>query len=115
MFELSYKNLIVWHKALELTKQVYILSDKLPGSEIYILKSQIRRAAISVISNISEGSARKSTADRKRFYEIARSSAIEIDSQIEASIALNFFSAEDSVSAKSILTEVFKILSKMMI
>ena len=91
MSELSYKNLTVWQKALELTKAVYILSDCLPPAENYVLKNQIRRAAISVVSNIAEGSARKSNGDRKRFYEIARSSAIEIVAQIEISISLNYF------------------------
>jgi four helix bundle protein len=66
-----------------------------------------------LVSNIAEGSARKSTADRKRFYEIARSSAIEIDAQIETSIALNYFQKQDSDNAKSLLSEVFKMLSKM--
>jgi four helix bundle protein len=92
---------------------VYILSDRLPSTEIFVLKNQIRRASISVVSNIAEGSARKSTADRKRFYEIARSSAIEIDAQIETSIALNYFQKPDSDAAKSLLSEVFKMLSKM--
>ncbi|WP_336517741.1 four helix bundle protein [Pollutibacter soli] len=110
---------------MELTKQVCLLADKLPPSERfnlknqicraakYALKAQIRRAAISVISNITEGSSRKSVADRKRFYEIARSSAIEIDAQIEAAIALQYVQSEITVSAKSVLTEVFKSLSKL--
>ncbi|MCB9250722.1 MAG: four helix bundle protein [Ignavibacteriales bacterium] len=66
-------------------KIIYLFCDNFPKSEKFIFIPQLRRAAIS-ISNLAEGYSRKSTADRKRFYEIARSSLVELDTQI----ALNF-------------------------
>lgn len=113
MNDFSYKKLIVWQKGMLLLKAVYMLTEKLPKSEEYNLKSQLRRAAISVVSNIAEGSGRQSEAERKRFYEISRSSAIEIDSQFEASVLLNYFTKMDCEEANGLLLEVFKMLTKM--
>jgi len=113
MNDFSYKKLIVWQKGMLLLKAVYLITEKLPKSEEYNLKSQLRRAALSVVSNIAEGSGRKSEAERKRFYEISRSSAIEIDSQLEASVLLNYFTEADCGEANNLLMEVFKMLSKM--
>jgi four helix bundle protein len=113
MNDFSYKKLIVWQKGMLLLKEVYILTEKLPKSEEYNLKSQIRRAAISVVSNIAEGSGRRSDLERKRFYEIARSSAIEIDAQLEASVLLGYINEVDCSEANGLLLEVFKMLSKM--
>ena len=113
MNDFSYKKLIVWQKGMLLLKTIYLTTEKFPKSEEYFLKSQLRRAAISVVSNIAEGSGRKSDLERKRFYEIARSSAIEIDSQLEASVLLNYINEADCHEANGLLLEVFKMLSKM--
>lgn len=113
MNDFSYKKLIVWQKGMLLVKAIYVISENFPKSEEYNLKNQIRRAAISVTSNIAEGSGRKSEAERKRFYEISRSSLIEIDSQLEASVQLNYFSEAACEEANGLLMEVFRMLSKM--
>ena len=113
MNDFSYKNLIVWQKAIVLLKLTYKLLDKLPKNEEFGLKQQLRRAAVSVSSNIAEGSGRKSLAERKRFYEVARSSAIEIDSQLEASVALQYISEDDCKEVNQIIMEEFKMLSKL--
>ena len=113
MIEFKYKQLIVWQKSKVLVKMVYEATEHLPKSEEFILKNQLRRAAVSVCSNIAEGSSRKSLQERKRFYEIARSSAIEIDAQLELCITLNY-TVEDTIEElNKILLEVFKMLSKM--
>ncbi len=109
----AYKTLIVWQKAIILLKLTYKILEKLPKNEEYGLKQQLRRAAVSVSSNIAEGSGRKSSAERKRFYEIARSSVIEIDSQLEVSVALEYIQKEDCIEINSIIMEEFKMLSKM--
>lgn len=97
-----------------LLKLVYALADQLPRFEEFNMKSQMKRAAVSVMLNIAEGSSKRSSvADRKRFYEIARSSAIEIDSQFEGSVALAFFTEGDCETANSVLMEVFRMLTKM--
>ena len=113
MNNFSYKNLIAWQKAIVLLKLTYKLLDKLPKNEEFGLKQQLRRAAVSVSSNIAEGSGRKSLAERKRFYEVARSSAIEIDSQLEASVALQCINEEDCKEINLIVMEEFKMLSKL--
>jgi four helix bundle protein len=74
--------------SLILVEEVYKITRLFPRQEQYILVSQIRRAAVSVCSNIAEGGARISKKEKKRFYEVARSSLVEIDSQLEVSIKL---------------------------
>ena len=90
-----------------------MLMEKLPKNEEFNLKQQLRRAAVSVSSNIAEGSGRKSIAERKRFYEVARSSVIEIDSQSEVSVALNYIKEEDCNEVNILTMEIFRILTKM--
>lgn len=113
MNDFNYKKLIVWQKAITLLKLIYAIVAKLPKHEEYNLKIQLRRAALSVSSNIAEGSARKSIAERKRFYEMARSSAIEVDSQLEASIVLAYITTQDCIEVNAVLMEEFKMLTKM--
>jgi four helix bundle protein len=74
MLNLSHKNLDVYNMALKLLKEVYTITKTFPKEELYVLVSQIRRAAISVCSNIAEGASRISKKEKKRFYEISRSS-----------------------------------------
>jgi len=78
----SYKDLIVWQKGYELVKKVYILSSKLPQSETFALQSQMRRAAISIVSNIAEGSSRKTRKDYCHFIHIAYGSTSELETQL---------------------------------
>ncbi len=75
----SYQQLIVWQKADELAGKVYDLTDNWPKSELYGLTSQLRRAAISVVLNIVEGTGRQSPNDTRRFLEIAIGSLRETD------------------------------------
>ena len=83
MSQLNHKKLEVYIKSSELVKLVYQLTNFFSNSELYGLTSQIRRSAISVISNLSEVASRKSALDRKRFYEISRSSFVELDTQLK--------------------------------
>ena len=78
MLDLSHKKLDVWKLSMDFTLRIYEVVNSLPTSENYGLKNQLRRAAISVPSNIAEGSARKSKIEKNRFYEIARSSLVEL-------------------------------------
>jgi four helix bundle protein len=80
MLSLGHKKMKAYQLALSLVKEVYKLTSNFPVDERFGLVSQLRRAAVSVCSNIAEGAARKSPADR-RFYEISRSSCVEIDTQ----------------------------------
>lgn len=114
MLNLNHKNLLVWKQSIELVTEIYIQTNKFPDSEKFGLISQLRRAAIFIPSNFAEGASRRSKKERIRFYEMSRSSLVELDTQIEISIMLGFISQNDveSISKKS--NGVFAMLSKMM-
>jgi len=78
----SYRDLIVWQEAIKIAKRVYELTGKFPQKEVYALADQLRRAAVSVPSNIAEGQARKSPGDFKRFLHISLGSLAEVDTQL---------------------------------
>lgn len=109
----NYKKLTVWQKSIELLRPVYAICNQLPQIEEYNLKNQLRRAAISISSNIAEGSGRNSSPDQRRFYEIARSSVIEVDSQLEACIELSYLNYKDIEEVCNILLELYKMLSRL--
>jgi len=79
----SYKELIVWQKAVELSIAVYEITEHFPKEEIYGLTSQLRRAAVSIASNIAEGRHRGTRADFLQFLRIAQGSCAELQTQIE--------------------------------
>lgn len=113
MLKLNHKNLKAWEKSMNLIKEVYALTRKLPKEEIYVLTSQLRRASISVASNNAEGASRKSMVERKRFYQISRSSSVEIDTQIEIRKLLNYFEENDLEDVDAELNNVFALLTAM--
>ncbi|MBC7946253.1 MAG: four helix bundle protein [Chitinophagaceae bacterium] len=78
----------VYLMSLELVKEAYIITSQFPKTEQHILVSQIRRASVSVCSNIAEGASRISKKEKRRFYEISRSSLVEIDSEFEIAFKL---------------------------
>lgn len=77
-----FQTLVVWQKAFELTKHVYYLLKLFPREEQFALTDQMRRSAVSIMSNIAEWSGRSSTADKNHFYIMAKWSAMELASQI---------------------------------
>jgi four helix bundle protein len=77
-----FKELVVWQKSMQLVKQIYLATEHFPSKEIYGLTSQLRRAAISVPSNIAEGQARYSKPDFRHFLLIAKGSLAEIETQL---------------------------------
>lgn len=89
MLKLNHKQLDTWKESISLTSTIYQMTSSYPKSEKYGLSSQMRRSAVSIASNIAEGASRSSRKERKRFYEIARSSLVELDTQIEISAKLN--------------------------
>lgn len=113
MLKISHKNLDVWRRSIDLVKEIYLVTNNFPEAEKFGLTSQLRRAAVSVVSNISEGAARYSSADKARFYEIARSSLVEIDAQIHISLELNFIQSTDIVHLTEIVNEIFAKLTKL--
>lgn len=90
----SYRDLLVWQKAMGLVTEIYSISQSFPSSEMYGLTSQIRRCAVSIPSNIAEGYGRHSTADYKRFLQISVGSLFELQTQIEIAFNLNYISQD---------------------
>jgi len=113
MLNLNHKKLDVWKKCIEFITNIYKMTEKFPREELYGLTSQIRRAAVSIASNIAEGAARSSAAERKRFFEIARSSLVEIDTQIEISINLGHCKKESLTDIENQMNHIFAMLSSL--
>lgn len=109
----SYKELIVWQKSIELVTAIYKITDNFPQSEIYGLTSQMRRAAISIPSNIAEGSRRASKKEFRRFLLMTFGSGAELETQLEIAQRLGYASIEDQDPANLLLNEVMRMLNKI--
>jgi four helix bundle protein len=96
----AHRDLRVWQEAMALVEMIYRFTDALPPDERFGLVSQMRRAVVSVPSNIAEGSARKSTRELIQFLSIAVGSLAELDTQLALSARLGFVASSDEVSAK---------------
>ena len=107
----SYKQLIVWQKSIELVKDIYSSTNKLPKSEIYGLSSQMRRAAISIPSNIAEGYRRKNRGEYIQFLAIASGSGGELETQLI--IASETYPKIDFSKATNVLDEIMRMLNVM--
>ena len=106
----SYKDLIVWQKAMDLVVSIYQLTEHFPKTEIYGLTSQMRRAAVSIPSNIAEGRRRGSRKDYRQFIIIAYASGAELETQIEIAKRLAY---RDVQKTEAILEEVMKMLNRL--
>ena len=109
----DFRELLVWHKAMGLTIEVYRLVRELPPEEKYALADQMRRAAISVPSNIAEGQGRDSVKEFIRFLSMARGSLRELSTQIEICERLNFFDQLKATAAKDLIIEIDKMLTAL--
>ncbi|MEK7509484.1 MAG: four helix bundle protein [Patescibacteria group bacterium] len=107
-----YRNLIVWQKGMELVVSMYRYTRTFPSNEQYGLISQMRRAAVSIPSNIAEGSRRRGK-DTAHFLNIAFGSASELDTQLEASRHLGFGIAAEREVCEGLLSEILRMLNKM--
>jgi four helix bundle protein len=108
----SFKDLIVWQKSRNLAVIIYRLTDHLPKSELYGLTNQMRRAVISISSNIAESYHRFHQKEKKQFLAIAFGSGSELESQIE--IAKILFPNLNYKEAENLLLEVMKILNNFL-
>lgn len=106
----SYKDLIAWQKAIELAVVIYQLTAGLPDSEKFGLTNQIRRASVSVSSNIAEGFGRRSHAERLRFYEISRGSLNEVESQLIIATKIRYISDEDFSRIQQLISDGLGLL-----
>ena len=106
----NYRELIVWQDAIKIAKAVYKLTEKFPKHENYALTDQIRRAAVSVPSNIAEGQARKAPGDFRRFLHIALGSLAEMDTQLVLAQEFGYLAIEDIESMDKQIQELRKKL-----
>jgi four helix bundle protein len=106
----NYKDLIAWQRAMELVKAVYLASETLPAKERFGLQMQMRRAAVSVPSNIAEGHGRRSRSDYVRFLDIARASPNELETQLLIAVQLRYLSDVATQPAIRLCEEVQRIL-----
>ena len=109
-FLFQFEKLNAWHEARNLVVEVYRLLGKFPKTENYALCDQLRRAAISVPSNIAEGYARLAPKDYARFLTIARGSVFELETQLEICVRLDYLDQQDIQEALTLCDEVSKML-----
>ena len=110
----SFRDLIVWQRAMQLAVAIYRLTRDFPKEELYGLTSQIRRCAVSIPSNIAEGQGRLSVGEFRQFLGIARGSTCELQSQLEIARALGFGNARVIDEAEALSQEVRKMLVGML-
>ncbi|MFN8325024.1 four helix bundle protein [Flavobacterium sp.] len=106
MHVFSFEKLEIWIEAKEFIKQIYNVTSKFPDTEKFGLISQLRRASISIASNIAEGSARKSFKDKIHFSTIAFSSSVEVLNQLIISFELSFISETDYLELRKMLESI---------
>jgi four helix bundle protein len=106
-----HQKLLVWNDAIDLVEQIYRLTSRFPAEERYGLSSQLRRAAVSIPSNLSEGAARSSRREFLRYLDVARSSLVEIETLIV--IARRLALAQDDANLDASLERVFARLSAL--
>ena len=111
--ELSHTKLDVFSVSKSFVIACYKETKSFPSEEKFAMVSQIRRAALSVHLNVAEGCSRKSLAERKRFYEIARGSLIEVDTAIDIAIELGYTTKQKLLDLGKLLIRAFQLISKM--
>ena len=107
----SYKELKVWQKSIDLILEIYRLTKLFPKDELYGLTSQMRRAAISIPSNIAEGYSRKHRQEYTQFIRIAFGSGAELETQIIISKKLGFVLEKEFKKSEALLAEIMKMLN----
>lgn len=107
----GYKDLKVWQKAMDLVVAIYTTTSKFPNNEIYGLSSQMKRAAVSIVSNIAEGSKRQTKKDFKHFLTMAFGSGAELETQLEIAKRLLIVDEKDFIHVDDLLQEVMRMLS----
>jgi four helix bundle protein len=107
----SYRDLIVWQKAIELVTEVYRATENLPHAERFGLSSQLRRPAVSVPRKVAEGQGRRSSGEFKQFLGHARGSLLEIETQIFIAKNLGYLSEEQCTGLHRRTEEIGRILT----
>ena len=109
----THRDLLTWQKAMDLVVEIYKLIDLLPREETYCLADQMRRAAVSIPSNIAEGHGRNSINDFKRFLAIAQGSRAELETQLDICLRVHYLTEDQVKKAMSLSVEVRKMIYSM--
>ena len=110
----SYRDLLVWQRSIQLSLSIYRLTAGFPKEELFGLTSQIRRAGVSVASNIAEGHGRLSTGEYKQFLGMARGSNAEVETQLVISRELGYGSPQTLNEAAGLADEVGRMLNALL-
>ena len=110
----GYRKLVAYQKAKEVVKRTYKLLKKFPAEERYAMCDQLRRASVSITSNIAEGVNRFSVKDKAHFIEMAYGSLMEVSSQIEIAEELGYVTDDDRLSMDQLIEEDARLLSGLL-
>jgi four helix bundle protein len=113
MYTFSFERLEVWNRSRLLTKSIYSLTRNFPESEKFGITSQLRRAVISICSNIAEGSSRKSKKDQSHFYNMAFSSLMETLNQLIISNDLDYLQTSDLMNLRNEIHPISLMLNRL--
>lgn len=106
-----FKDLLVWQKSVDFVTEIYRITAAFPSAESFGLTSQLRRAAVSIPSNIGEGNSRRSLPDYIQFLKIARGSCAEVETQLLISQNLAFLSEEEFIRLNNDIQEISKMIN----
>ena len=109
----SYKDFIVWQKAIDLSVEVYRLVKLLPKTETYALSDQMRRAVVSIPSNIAEGQGRRSVKEFAHFLSVARGSQKELETQLYICTKIEYLTEKEAETALNLCEEIGKMLNSL--
>ncbi|AZA53186.1 four helix bundle protein [Chryseobacterium sp. G0201] len=107
----NFKELLVWQKSINFVTEIYRTTESFPKDETFGLKSQIRRASVSIPSNIAEGNSRRSKPDYLQFLKISRGSCAEVETQLIISKNLNFLNENEYLQLNQNIIEISKMLN----
>jgi four helix bundle protein len=110
----SFRDLKVWQKSMDLAEATYKATRAFPGEERFGLVSQMRRAAVSIPSNIAEGQSRNSTGEFTQFLGLAKGSLAELETQVELAKRLQFLNTESHSNLLRAITEIGKMLNGLL-
>ena len=109
----NYKDLVVWQKGIALAKVIYQLTQSFPSAEKFGFVAQMRRAAVSISSNIAEGQARHTTGEFIQFISLAEGSVAELDTQLILSVELKFCASTSADPIFELISEVRRMLNSL--
>ena len=106
----NYSDLIIWQKGIALVKEIYLLTQKFHQTEIYGLSNQLRRAAVSIPSNIAEGQSRQHTGEFRQSLHVALGSLAEVDTQLVIAKELPYLPSKEMTTAEKLIFELRKMI-----